>query len=65
MAGSSALTRKYEYRRRLPHFQKPGRSLFVTFCRLIRDPFPEAARDLVLAHCLHDMGRGSTSTPRS
>ncbi len=57
MADSSTLIRKYEYRRRMPHYQQPGRSIFVTFCRLIRDPFPSAARDLILAHCLHDHGK--------
>ncbi len=57
MAYSSILTRKYEYRRRMPHYQKPGYPVFVTFCKLIRDPFPDAARDLILAHCLHDHGK--------
>jgi len=56
MADASSLSRKYEYRRRMPHYQKPGRPIFVTFCKLIRDPFPDAARDLILAHCLHDHG---------
>ena len=54
MADSSTLARKYDYRRRMPHYQKPGHPIFVTFCKLIRDPFPGAERDLVLAHCLHD-----------
>lgn len=45
---------QYEYRRRLPHYQKADRALFVTFRKLFKDPFPEAARDLVLAHCLFD-----------
>jgi len=57
MADFSALSRKYQYRRRMPHYQKPGRPIFVTFCKLIRDPFPDAARDLILAHCVHDHGR--------
>ena len=47
-------TRTYQYRRRLPHFQKFDRTLFVTFCRLARVPFPEAARDLILQHCLFE-----------
>jgi REP element-mobilizing transposase RayT len=51
------LERKYDYRRKLPHYQKSGRALFVTFCKLSRDPFCGAARDLVLEHCLHDHGR--------
>ena len=57
MAGSSILARKYEYRRRMPHYQTPGHPIFVTFCKLIRDPFPDAARDLVLGHCLYDHGK--------
>ena len=45
---------KYDYRRRLPHYQKFDRNLFVTFRKLLRpDLFPEA-RDAVLRHCLHD-----------
>jgi hypothetical protein len=57
MADSSILTRKYEYRRRMPHYQQPGRPIFVTFCKLIRSPFPDAARDLILEHCVHDRGK--------
>jgi REP element-mobilizing transposase RayT len=47
----------YEYRRRLPHFQMCSQPLFVTFCKLIREPLPLRARDLVLQHCLYDHGR--------
>jgi REP element-mobilizing transposase RayT len=54
---SRSLDRKYEYRRKLPHYQKPGRALFVTFCKGNRDPFSPEARDLVLRHCLHDHER--------
>ncbi len=57
MADLPALSRKCEYRRRMPHYQKPGHPIFVTFCKLIRDPFRDAARDLILAHCLHDHGK--------
>jgi REP element-mobilizing transposase RayT len=49
-----ALARMYDYRRRLPHYQKPSRPIFVTFCKLDREPFPPAARDIILKHCLHD-----------
>jgi REP element-mobilizing transposase RayT len=42
----------YDYWRRLPHFQGNNQTLFVTFCRLGREPLPPAARDLVLQHCL-------------
>ena len=41
----------------MPHYQKPGHPLFVTFCKSIRDPFSDAARNLVLAHCVHDHGK--------
>ena len=51
-----AIDRLYEYRRKLPHYQKADRPLFVTFCRNGRD-FPPEARELVLHHCLHDHGK--------
>jgi REP element-mobilizing transposase RayT len=57
MAYSSIVIHKYEYRRRMPHYQMAGRTIFVTFCKLVRDPFPDAARDLILAHCVHDDGK--------
>ena len=41
---------KYEYRRRLPHYQTSGRALFVTFCKFSREPFSSAARDVALRH---------------
>jgi hypothetical protein len=31
MSGPMQLNRKYEYRRKLPHYQKAGRILFITF----------------------------------
>ena len=46
---------KYKYRRRLPHYQKDDRAVFVTFCCSF-DPLPESVRDIVLRHCLHDQG---------
>jgi REP element-mobilizing transposase RayT len=57
MAKQIALDRTYEYRRRLPHYQKSGRAIFVTFCKLSREPFSAAARSIVLQHCLHDHGK--------
>jgi REP element-mobilizing transposase RayT len=51
----SSLKGKYEYCRRLPHYQKCDRSLFVTFCAGYI-PLPEPIRDIVLRHCLHDHG---------
>ena len=47
-------TGTYQYRRRLPHFQKFDRPLFVTFCKLSHEPFSELARDLVLKHCIYE-----------
>jgi REP element-mobilizing transposase RayT len=46
----------YEYRRKLPHYQKFDRPLFVTFRKLNREALPAEARRLVLDHCLHDHG---------
>jgi REP element-mobilizing transposase RayT len=54
MAG--AKFRRYEYRRRLPHYQRDNRPLFVTFRTLTIDLAPEA-RSLTLEHCLHDNHR--------
>jgi REP element-mobilizing transposase RayT len=51
----ASLQGKFEYRRRLPHYQKDDRAVFVTF-RCSFDPLPEAIRDIVLRHCLHDQG---------
>ncbi len=44
----------YEYRRMLPHYQKAGRAVFVTFCKGNSEPFPPEARNLALQSCLHD-----------
>ena len=51
------VTNRYEYRRRLPHYQKADRVLFVTFCTLNREPLSYEARDVVLRHCIHDHGK--------
>jgi REP element-mobilizing transposase RayT len=53
----SSLAQKYEYRRRLPHYQKADRAVFVTFRKLNREPFPASARDLIFQHCIHDDGK--------
>ena len=42
----------YNYRRRLPHYQKFDRPLFVTFRKRTPGPLSPAARSLVLEHCL-------------
>ncbi len=52
---TSPLT-KYRYRRRLPHLQKADAAGFVTFCTGGRLALSEAARDLVLEHCLREGG---------
>lgn len=43
---------KYEYRRRLPHYQKDNHPLFVTFTTSRRWGFPPEARTIVLNCCL-------------
>ncbi|MGA7293668.1 MAG: hypothetical protein WBW85_14120 [Terriglobales bacterium] len=48
----SAQVEPYEYRRKLPHYQKFDRPLFVTFCKRTQEPLSPAARSLVLEHCL-------------
>jgi len=45
---------KYEYRRRLPHYQKDDHPLFVTFTTDRRWQLPPAARDIVLECCLKE-----------
>jgi len=51
------LERMYEYHRKLPHYQKAARALFITFCKGNRTPFASEARDAILQHCLHDNGK--------
>ena len=50
-------TPKYQYRRRLPHFQKSDAPLFVTFCAGGPLVLSEEARDLVLEHILREHGK--------
>lgn len=47
---------KYEYRRRLPHYQKDDHPLFVTFTTDHRWQLPPIARDIVLDCCLKQNG---------
>ncbi|HMK23626.1 MAG TPA: hypothetical protein VK466_14930 [Terriglobales bacterium] len=56
MSSKTALLAKYEYRRRLPHLQKAGAALFVTFCTLRHRALPDLARDIVLEHWLREAG---------
>jgi putative transposase len=53
----SSLARGYNYHRRLPHFQKADRAIFLTFRKLNREPFAANARNVILQHCLHDDGK--------
>jgi REP element-mobilizing transposase RayT len=57
MAKHVALDRMYDYHRKLPHYQKPGQPLFITFCKLGREPFSGPARSVILQHCAHDHGK--------
>ncbi len=59
------LTRMYEYRRMLPHYQKANRAIFVTFCKSSREPFASEARDEVLQCCLKATAQSSASTQLS
>jgi REP-associated tyrosine transposase len=53
----TATFRRYEYRRRLPHYQKDDLPLFVTFRVLGGLSLSPDARTLALQHCLYDHGR--------
>jgi REP element-mobilizing transposase RayT len=53
---SSQFDRQYAYERRLPHYQKHGVPVFITFSKLGRGKFSAAARDAILQDCLHDHG---------
>jgi REP element-mobilizing transposase RayT len=52
-----SLDHKYEYRRMLPHYQKAGRTIYITFRKANQIAFTPEARDAVLHHCLHDNGK--------
>ena len=56
-ASVRGMQRKYTYHRTLPHYQKDGRALFITFGTWRRVELPEAARDLALEACMHAHGR--------
>jgi REP element-mobilizing transposase RayT len=47
----------YDYRRKLPHYQKFDRPLFVTFCKRNQEALSPTARSLVLEHCLKGNNR--------
>jgi putative transposase len=46
------MLRKYEYRRRLPHYQSDHKALFVTFCTYCRWILPDSARTIAFEACL-------------
>jgi REP element-mobilizing transposase RayT len=48
---------RYEYRRRLPHYQRDDRPIFVTFRTHAGLHLTPEARTLALQHCLHDHGK--------
>lgn len=56
-AAPPMLANRYEYRRRLPHFQKPGQTIFVSFRKKPRTPLPAPCRSAVLSCCLYGNGR--------
>ena len=45
------------YRRNLPHLEDPGRTYFITFNTMNNFMLPDAAKSLVLNHCLFDDGK--------
>ena len=47
------MSRRYEYRRTLPHYQGNRQAIFATFATHHRWHLPEIARDLVVEACLH------------
>jgi putative transposase len=47
------MLRRYEYRRRLPHYQSDYKALFVTFNTYCRWILPESARAIVFEACLY------------
>jgi putative transposase len=52
-----ATIHRYEYRRRLPHYQRDDCLLFITFRTRRPLVLTEAARKLVMQHCFFDHGR--------
>jgi REP element-mobilizing transposase RayT len=49
--------RRYEYRRRLPHYQPDDRPLFITFRTYRQFVLSPEARTQALQQCLHDNGK--------
>ena len=51
------MQRKYEYRRKLPHYQPDSKALFMTFSTHHRWILPESVRQIVIDTCLAGNGR--------
>jgi len=49
--------RKYEYRRKLPHYQPDFKAFFITFSTQRRWTLPESVRQIVIDTCLAGNGR--------
>jgi REP element-mobilizing transposase RayT len=53
----SRMQRKYEYRRKLPHYQPDFKAFFITFSTYRRWILPESVRQMVIDTCLAGNGR--------
>jgi putative transposase len=51
------MERKYEYRRKMPHYQPDYKAFFVTFSTYQRWTLPESVRDLVVESCRYAHGK--------
>lgn len=47
---------RYNYRRKLPHYQPGSRTFFISFCASQRWILPPAARDIVMETCCRGNG---------
>ncbi len=51
------MRRRYDYRRKLPHYQPDFKAFFITFSTRERWILPESARQIVIDTCLAGNGR--------
>ncbi|HXZ40486.1 MAG TPA: transposase [Terriglobales bacterium] len=51
------MLRRYEYRRKLPHYQPDDKAFFITFSTHQRQTLPEPARTIVIETCLAGNGK--------
>lgn len=56
-ATDSGMQRKYEYRRKLPHYQPAFKAFLITFSTHRRWTLPESVRQVVIDTCLAGNGR--------